>query len=132
MPNIMVCATIGKASSLVNSCTDFSPKGLLDIPLYNHTYSPLLYQLLLTMQYILKDLKFLVTNKFSMLRARSLFHMELRLQKIIMKPDISFGGVCVLLWWVGLLRCLQCLVIQFGIKTCFLMWYHKSNLCGDF
>ena len=45
----------------------------------------------------LEYLKFLVTDEFYMIRERNLYHMDLRLWQIIMKPDMPFGDVRVLL-----------------------------------
>ena len=49
------------------------------------------------MKSILRYFKFLVTDRFYILRERDLYHMGLIVRKIMMKPDFSFGGVCVLL-----------------------------------
>ena len=54
-------------------------------------------ELLMKIKYILKYVKFLVTDEFIILRERDLYHMGLIVRKIVMKPDFSFGGVCLIL-----------------------------------
>ena len=62
------------------------------------TCKPLPSQLLIKIQSILQDLKILVASDIYMLSSRYQYHVDLKLQQIIMKPDIPFGGVCVLLF----------------------------------
>ena len=93
----MISSTTGKSSSIINTCTIvFSEEGL-GLPMSNKTCRSLPYQLLMKIQSILKYLEFLGTDEFSMLRPRDLYHVDLRLWKIVMKSDIPFGGFCVLL-----------------------------------
>ena len=55
------------------------------------------YEILMKIKSILKYFKFVVTDEFYILRERDLYHMGLIARKMVMKPDFSFGGVCVIL-----------------------------------
>ena len=59
----------------------------------NKTYRLISYQLLMPMQYRLKYLKFVVTDKFYIIRPIELYYMDFIFQQITMKPDMLFVGV---------------------------------------
>ena len=98
--------------------------------LSNKAYSPMSYGLLMKMKYILQYFKILVTDRFYILRERDLYYMGLIMRKIMMKPDLSFGGVCVIL--VGNTSQIPP-VLGFSLwdNFFFRMQMHKANHCGD-
>ena len=66
---------------------------------------------------------------FSMLREINLYHVDLILQQIMIKPYIPFGGVCVIL-----IRYISQIPPVLGYLPLYpffdLMWTHKANICG--
>ena len=93
-PYIMVCAPTGSAAVNVNGVTLHSAFGFT----FGNEHFSLPDKTRDTKRNIYKNLKFLIIDEISMVKADQLYQLDLRLREITMKPNDLFGGVSVLLF----------------------------------
>ena len=94
--NYRLCATTGKAATVINGSTVHSVKEGMALPVGRTRYKDLQGIQLREAQERYADLKLLVIDEFTMLRQKELYYIDERLKQI--KCNTSpFGGIVVLL-----------------------------------
>ena len=91
-PYVLLCAPTGAAASLIEGITLHKA--------FNFDFSGHHYSLSDKMRDLkkmqLKELKLLVIDEVSMVNNRMLYQIDLRLQEVKERPNIPFGGVCLM------------------------------------
>ena len=89
-------ATTGKAATLLNGSTIYSPKGGLALPVGGKKYAPLQGKILLDLQKRFREVQVLFLDEYSMLPQKQLYYIDKRLKEI-KANDRVFGGIVVVL-----------------------------------
>ena len=93
-PYIMLCAPTGSAAVNINGSTLHSAFGLT----FGNEHYSLTDKTRDTKRNLYRNLKFLVIDEISMVKADQLYQLDLRLREITTRSDELFGGVAILLF----------------------------------
>ena len=90
-PHILVCAPTGTAAVNIKGQTLHSAFGFA----FGDEHYSLADKTRDTKRATFKNLKFVIVDEISMVKADQLYQLDLRLREITMRPNQLFGGVCL-------------------------------------
>ena len=93
-PRILLCAPTGTAAVNIQGQTLHSAFGFT----FGDQHYSLSDKNRDTKRSIFKNLRFLIIDEVSMVKADQLYQLDLRLRELMMKPDKDFGGVSIFLF----------------------------------